>query len=68
LAAAAAGLGDLPRAALSRAALEALRSSLDVAWEPERQRSYDEVVAAARAGLSQAEFGAAWAEGRAMSM
>jgi hypothetical protein len=68
LAAAMAGLGDLPRAAQLSAAAETLRSSLNYSWDADRQRIYNDTVRAARAGLSQAEFGAAWDAGAAMSI
>ena len=59
---------DLSRAARLAAAAESLRLSVGVAREPVEARIYEHAVASARAGLSEAAFQAAWAEGEQMSL
>lgn len=68
LGAATAQLGDLPRAARLLAAAERQRAADNLAWEPIEERIYTRALAAVRAGLSEAEFDAAWAEGDRLSL
>ena len=60
---------DAPRRAAQLAgAAEALRASIKAQMEPEVRLVHEGAVAAARAGLSEAEFSAAWAEGEKMPL
>ncbi len=68
LAALAAGLGDMRRAARLAAAAETLRASINLAWEAFERRLYERTVSLARAGLSEAEFNTAWAEGEKLTL
>jgi predicted ATPase len=49
-------------------AAEALREAVGVGIWPPRQKLYDQALAMGRDALGAAEFTAAWAEGRAMSL
>ena len=68
LAAVVAHATDLSRAARLAAAAETLRLSVGVTREPVEGRIYEQAVASARAGLSEAAFKAAWVEGEQMSL
>ena len=65
LAAVAALQADLSRAASLAAAAESLRLRIGGVWETTEERIYKRTVAAAQAGLSEAEFQAAWEAGMA---
>ncbi len=67
LAAAVAMQGNRRRAALLFGAAEALREAVGAFVLPLYRAEYDRGVAAARAGLTEATFNAAWSEGRAMT-
>jgi DNA-binding CsgD family transcriptional regulator len=67
LAAAVAMQGNQRRAALLFGAAEALREAVGAFVLPLYRAEYDRGVAAARAGLTEATFNAAWREGRAMT-
>jgi hypothetical protein len=60
--------GDGVRAARLLGAAEALRGALNAPLYPADQNAYAAIVAAARAGLSDEAFVAAWSAGRALSM
>jgi hypothetical protein len=49
-------------------AAEAARESLEAQMTPAEREEYDRHLSALRAQLSEAEFAAAWAEGRALSL
>jgi predicted ATPase len=66
LAAVASAQGELERAARLFGAAEALREALGTPLPPSEHAKYERQVAAARAGLSEGAFAAAWTEGRAM--
>lgn len=59
---------DSPRAALLYGAAETLRERITIPMTSQEKIEYDRQVAALRAGMDEKAFGAAWAEGRAMSM
>jgi DNA-binding CsgD family transcriptional regulator/tetratricopeptide (TPR) repeat protein len=59
--------GQPARAARIFGAAEALREAIEGPRPPVRQAIYKREVAAARAGLDDKAFAAAWAEGRAMA-
>jgi hypothetical protein len=66
---AAAGLGDLLRAARIRGAEERLREEIGLPLQSEEQRDHDRSVAAARAALGDdAAFNHAWQQGRALTL
>jgi non-specific serine/threonine protein kinase len=67
LAAAVSMRADHTRAALLFGAAEALREAVGAFVLPLYRAEYDRGVAAARAGLDEATFNAAWSGGRAMS-
>jgi hypothetical protein len=60
--------GQPRRAAQLAGAAEALREILDVPLRPHQQAAHDQAVQALRASLGEAEFAAAWAEGRELSL
>jgi len=60
--------GDYEKAAGLFGAAEALRETLAVPRAPSDQADHDQRVASARAALGDANFAAAWAEGRAMTL
>ena len=64
----AAGCGAADRPLRLLGAAEALREVADTPLPPYRRADYDRDLAAARAQLDEAACGAAWAEGRAMSI
>jgi tetratricopeptide (TPR) repeat protein len=68
LAAIAAAQGQARRGARLLAAAEGLREALGTPLPPVERPDVERCVAAARAALGEAEFAAAWAEGRAMSL
>ncbi len=68
LAAVAAHLADLPRAIRLASVAETLRLSMNQVWEAVGGRIHERTVAAARSGLSEAAFNAAWAEGEQMTL
>ncbi len=68
LAAVMAQRADLARAARLAAAAETLRVRLAAAWEQIEARIFERTVAAARAGLDQTAFDAAWSEGTRMTL
>jgi hypothetical protein len=49
-------------------AAEALRESLGVGLAPAEQATHDETVAAVRDALDEAHFGAAWRQGRKLTL
>ena len=59
---------DLSRAIWLVAAAETLRLSVGAIREKVEDRIYQHTVAVARAGLSEAEFNAAWSEGERMTV
>ena len=61
------GQGQPERAARLLGAAEALREGMGIPLPPCQREGYDRNVAAARAGLDEDTFAAAWAEGRAMT-
>jgi predicted ATPase/DNA-binding CsgD family transcriptional regulator len=67
LAAAVSMRGDHRRAAILFGAAEALRDAVGAFVLPLYRAEYDRGLAAARAGLNEATFSAAWSEGRAMT-
>jgi hypothetical protein len=67
LAAAVSMQGDYRRAALLFGAAEALREAVGAFVLPLYRAEYDRGVAAARTGLYDTTFQAAWSEGRAMT-
>jgi non-specific serine/threonine protein kinase len=67
LAAAVSMQGDHRRAASLFGAAEALREAVGAFVLPLYRAEYDRGVAAARAGLTEATFNAAWSEGQAMT-
>lgn len=67
LAAVMAQRGDLPRAARLAAAAESLRLRAGGTWEAIEARIHEHTVAAARAGLGEAAFAAAWSEGEQLA-
>jgi len=67
LAAAISMQGHYRRAALLFGAAEALREAVGAFVLPLYRAEYDRGVAAARAGLDESTFAAAWSEGRAMT-
>jgi tetratricopeptide (TPR) repeat protein len=68
LAWAAGGEGQLARVARLLGVAEALRESNGTPVAPVERADYASSLAAARAGLGEEAFAAAWAEGRAMTM
>jgi predicted ATPase/class 3 adenylate cyclase/Tfp pilus assembly protein PilF len=60
--------GDYEKAAGLYGAAEALRETLAVHRAPSDQADHDQRVASVRAALRDANFKAAWAEGRAMTL
>jgi adenylate cyclase len=63
----AAAQGEMARAVKLLAAAETLLNSFDAVMTPANRRRVDRALAAAREGLSEAEFQAAWQAGAAMS-
>jgi non-specific serine/threonine protein kinase len=68
LAAVAIGCGDAVRAARLCGAAAALRTAVGVQLPATGRARFDEIVAAARAALDEAQFAAAWAAGQALSL
>jgi non-specific serine/threonine protein kinase len=62
------GVDRPDRAARLQGAAETLRETIGLPVSPSEHIFYDADVAAARAGLGDAAFNAAWGEGRALSM
>jgi non-specific serine/threonine protein kinase len=60
--------GKPDRAARLLGAADTLRGAVGAGIDPVERPHYDRYVAPARAGLSEASFAAAWAEGRALSL
>jgi hypothetical protein len=60
--------GQYNRSAQLFGAAEALREVLGHRPTPQVQADYDRRLASTRSGLGEAAFGAAWAEGRAMTL
>ena len=60
--------GDCDRAARLFGAAAKVRAAIGVPRLPADRAVYDQYVAAARAGLGEAGFAAAWAAGRALSL
>ncbi len=61
-----AGQGQFDRASRLLGASEALRDTHGIGIQRHEHAGYERAVAAARAGLGEERFAAAWAEGRAM--
>ncbi len=68
LAGAAVAEGRATRAARLLAASEGLLNTLDARLEPPDRAEYERSIAAARAGLGDAAFAAAWTEGTVMTL
>jgi non-specific serine/threonine protein kinase len=68
LACVASGRGQADRAARLFGAAETLRETIGVALLPAERADHERAVAAARAGVDDGAFAAAWAEGRAMTL
>ncbi len=68
LACVASGRGQAERAARLFGAAEVLREAIGVALLPAERADHERAVAAARAGVDEAAFAAAWAEGRTMRL
>jgi non-specific serine/threonine protein kinase len=68
LAGAAAAGGQAERAARLLGAAEALYETIGVVFTPNERAVFDRDVAAARAGLSEESFAAAWADGRQLPL
>jgi tetratricopeptide (TPR) repeat protein len=60
--------GDYQRAALLGGAAEAMREDLGMLLPGDQRAGHAEAVGAMRAALGEADFAAAWAEGRALPM